>query len=93
MTQSIKDGQKTVARKTYNQLIETTTVLRIANPLFTDNEIGEKIDLVAQACIHEICRLMGWSEEYDFIIIFDALYDELTFDELLEKFSELDGEV
>lgn len=89
----IREGSKVVARKTYNELIEVTTVLRITNPLFTDDDICDKMGFVTQACVYEICRLMGWDEEEDFYTICEALFEELTFDELLEKFSELEGDV
>jgi hypothetical protein len=81
----IKAGSKIVARKTYNQLIEVLTVLKITNPLFTDDEVFEKTDFITQACVYEICDLMGWDREVDYFDIFEAVFDELAFDELLER--------
>jgi hypothetical protein len=85
LKERLKSGSKIIARKTYNQLIEIITVLRITNPLFTDDEVFEKFEFVTQACIYEICRLMELDNEVDYFDIFEAVFDELTFDELLEK--------
>ena len=85
LKERLKSGSKIIARKTYNQLIEILTVLKITNPLFTDYEVNEKTEFVTQACIYEICNLMGWDKEVDYFDIFEAVFDELTFDELFER--------